>query len=579
MDIGRLKSDELTHELIIRGCDIPRRVDDKRSELRNAIRQESLGLLIRPAVYFEPVKELEVCYNKLSEILLEIERYDRSNASNEFRRINSRLLHIEGRLDRVNPNSGETISKKNEMLILLRESLRALNKVFSESRQHQPLSGHETSILDQPNPPLPEPDLAFGGTPVNNLLNLGDSSDSGESLDEPEDMSEQPRHAAVLTSHANNNNNSRASDLLRRLSKISLQSHGANIRDSSNRDDFSETSWSCRATNNSRRLSFRNPEVSHIGGSNRYGEPGNSYSVNRDPPFNNTFQDLRSDPNNFQYDDSRRYVPITKWNLFFDGSASVTTFIEDVEELAEARGVSKQQMFQSASEFFKGDALLWFRPRKHKFADWEDLKRNLRSAFLPLDYELNLMDDIRRRTQGPEEKLIMYVSRMQNLFNKLTNKPSELEQVNVIKRNLLPYLHTTLALQELTTIDDLLRLGLVVEDSHRRAQQYCPPPSNPRLLQEPSLAYRRPIHQKQETLRAIEVEQQVAPRMDGSAQTGYRPARTTPAKPLVCWNCSQTGHRRADCTQPVKVQCYVCRTPGYTKRNCPVCSGNEPRSH
>nr|CAH7731063.1 unnamed protein product [Callosobruchus chinensis] len=60
------------------------------------------------------------------------------------------------------------------------------------------------------------------------------------------------------------------------------------------------------------------------------------------------------------------------------------------------------------------------------FRTWDELVVKLKQDFLPYDYEVDLWDEIRNRTQGSLERVVMFVAVMENLFNKLgSNKPSE----------------------------------------------------------------------------------------------------------------------------------------------------------
>uniref|UniRef100_V5H321 Retrotransposon gag domain-containing protein n=1 Tax=Anoplophora glabripennis TaxID=217634 RepID=V5H321_ANOGL len=122
---------------------------------------------------------------------------------------------------------------------------------------------------------------------------------------------------------------------------------------------------------------------------------------------------------------------------------------------------------------------------------WDDLVDKLRSAFQPYDYEQALWEEIRRRTQGSQEKLINYISVMENMFARLSDKPSEETRVQIIRRNLLPYLQTQLAIFPLRDIHELIRLGRSIEETEFRVQRFCPPSTNTRLLVEPEFAYRK----------------------------------------------------------------------------------------
>ncbi|KAL3271865.1 hypothetical protein HHI36_022335 [Cryptolaemus montrouzieri] len=83
---------------------------------------------------------------------------------------------------------------------------------------------------------------------------------------------------------------------------------------------------------------------------------------------------------------------------------------------------------------------------------------------------------------------------MKNFFKKQSTPPPELETVELIRRNLLPYIQTSLSLQRCYSIKDLRNLTKQIEGTECRVRQFCPPTSNPGNLVEPEMAYHKPAH-------------------------------------------------------------------------------------
>lgn len=613
MDAHRLLSDELTHELLIRGSEVGSTVAEKRSLLRQELQRERTAQEVQYAqVYFEPGQELNTCATKLEELHGSIQDFDKDHAESERKRIRSRLLHVLGRLKRVTPEKHEHELRKTNLTTFCEGLLEALEDAYSIAilsdirvEDGPEVAAASRSLLDEPNLLLPEiagPTAVACGPRVEVLVDVPMASAPSPlsgGLSQPPGCGEgaaqrslgcngapgspglplrrdlrQP--AAELCAVQRPMGDSRALALAERLSRMGTM--------------LSRTRVSDRL--HERRVSFPESEVPeglnssfrgfHDGSRIAQVESVNPSRVGESQrPFSTPYAGVTRHGASPGHDQFRGYyLPLARWNITFDGNSSVTSFLEDLEDLADSRGMPKTLLFQSISECLKGDALLWFRPRKHLFADWDDFKAKIRQAFLPPDYEANLMEDIRRRTQGPEERLVNYVSRMQSLFGKLSNPPPEREQLHMIRRNLLPYIHTSLALLEIDTIDHLLRVGQVVEESHWRARQYCPPPSNPRGIQEPELACRRPVSgQRPVGVKAIHVDEVGQDPARHSDVDAVHPAREATSNPRRCYNCGTPGHMRAACPQPRKVVCYRCGSAGYIASNCPNCSGNLAARH
>lgn len=72
-------------------------------------------------------------------------------------------------------------------------------------------------------------------------------------------------------------------------------------------------------------------------------------------------------------------------------------FIEEVEKLVESRKTSLSQVFHSVYELLRKEARDWFVPRKNAFQDWKDFKVEVKEDFLPINYEKNLLEEMRTR--------------------------------------------------------------------------------------------------------------------------------------------------------------------------------------
>lgn len=131
---------------------------------------------------------------------------------------------------------------------------------------------------------------------------------------------------------------------------------------------------------------------------------------------------------------------IGEWGVKFSGEPNtlgVNEFIQRITELSEARGMSVEQLYNSATILFEGEALVWFRSIKGVVKDWSTLCSHLKDEFFPKDYNDKLWDLIKKRTQGESESVSLYVAYMTNFFNRLTLPVSEALKLRIIRKNYL----------------------------------------------------------------------------------------------------------------------------------------------
>ncbi|KAJ8982408.1 hypothetical protein NQ317_017210 [Molorchus minor] len=111
---------------------------------------------------------------------------------------------------------------------------------------------------------------------------------------------------------------------------------------------------------------------------------------------------------------------------------------KEVDGLREARHVSTDELYASAIDLFTGPALLWYKNIKKSIHSWSELVECLKRDFLPVDYEEDLLNEIKSRTQGPSENVLFYIIAVESMYNRLTNPYSEKEKVKQIKQRYRP---------------------------------------------------------------------------------------------------------------------------------------------
>lgn len=185
-------------------------------------------------------------------------------------------------------------------------------------------------------------------------------------------------------------------------------------------------------------------------------------------------------------------TPIYKWQLHFSGekgSMGVNEFIERAEELSLARGVDYQELFYGAVELLEGKALVWYRSVRKTVNNWEQLCQKLKQEFLPQDYGDKLWELIKKRTQGDNETVGIYLATMDTLFNRMPCSVKEEIRLKIVRKNLLPFYQQQLGVVEVQSLEHLLRLCKTIEANRESIENYVAPRKSNYADLEADLAY------------------------------------------------------------------------------------------
>ena len=216
----------------------------------------------------------------------------------------------------------------------------------------------------------------------------------------------------------------------------------------------------------------------------------------REDPYRRQFDSHPSRQNNYSPSPTtpaHTYEIMRKWNIKYSGTRNddPDAFLTRIEEGRDLVPISDANLLKVIPFFLSGIALNWFRGSKHLWRTFRQFARAFKIRFGDSDFQFELRQEIHQRTQGEKESVSDYLTCMRVMFDKLTPRMSEAEEISYAHRNLLPRLHLAISRDEIDDFTHLEHLANVAQKSYRVARSYKPPPTPERSLL-PDLAYRDP---------------------------------------------------------------------------------------
>lgn len=267
-------------------------------------------------------------------------------------------------------------------------------------------------------------------------------------------------------------------------------------------------------------------------------------------------------------------IPVYKWGETFSGDKStLSSFLDNVEELRKARHVSKVELFDSARDLFTGDARCWFRQIIRDVKDWDALVEALKRDFRSPYFDDELWNNIKSRGQLRNESVVIYFAKMNELFNQLSRTPVEITKLKYIRDGLIPEYRKAVATVEFSSVSELLKIVKRLEDENyleidesREQPTSCsahkrinPKKSSFQLNKNPFDKGNSNNYSSLPRLSVVDDQ--------NNNNYGYR-------NDLECWNCRKKGHFYNECKSKKSKFCYRCGLSNVTVNTCTRCSKN-----
>lgn len=540
MDPLKLLEDEIEYEFEIRKIV---QATGKTRALREILKQEfSCQREVPMSSHRDPSSEIEICRQKLSVIESHLQKPSTHLNYNELSTIDSRLIHILNRLERVRDASKEQLCVKDELIRKCNQldELASLSRVKLQHSQESKSNQQES-----------KEEGATGGQ-----VNVSNDTQQG-------------KRTGTIPKHNTE-------------SRLLEQTISQNRETMSVMQNFIHQQQSY----NTQMLHMQQQMLALM---SEMRSPTNSHVQPSPPPLS-----LSQVPTpNFaqRAENHRRTSSVPKWDIEkFSGEKrfpSVNEFITKVEMYAESDQLSEAGLAQSAVHLFEGTALHWYSGLHQQLLSiepalrWREIKKHLKKDFLPADYDFRLKSQIENRLQGPDEPFSVYIASMQFLFAQMATQYEDAEKLQMIRRNMRPSYLSQLTFETIRSIEELKNKCREIDTTETLVKRHTK--MFPIPYAEPSFQYRSKrlfTNHRQEQLEEYHAEEgtdedetveAIATAPKTFSETEKEKRRIRP-KRRECYNCKEEGHFFKNCPKKqTKEFCTRCGCPDVKASDCKKC--------
>lgn len=255
-------------------------------------------------------------------------------------------------------------------------------------------------------------------------------------------------------------------------------------------------------------------------------------------------------------------VRIDKWNIIYDGTQDVNSFLFKIETLSRRYSYPLNEVVANFHLFLRGKADLWFwfyleqRPN----TTYSQLKEALIKKFGTVENDCDRIVKMVERRQMVKESFDDFYTDLVSMNSRLSQPLTDLKLTELIKNNCRESLGSLLFSQELCNLDNL-------RDAARKAEKY--------LARQYQLRQQKRAIAEIETFPDLELEESEAGEVAAISSRNSNKWKAIDTTNFKCWNCDQKGHSFYECPlEKRNLFCYKCGEKNVTTPQCKNHSGN-----
>ena len=169
---------------------------------------------------------------------------------------------------------------------------------------------------------------------------------------------------------------------------------------------------------------------------------------------------------------------VRKLNISYSGKKDSSTeeFLTRVQECRRGSGLSDNALLEAMPHLLKGGARYWFRLLEDQIKTWLEFVRAFRKRFVSVNFQFQMKEEARRRTQGKDEPISEHLQNLTLILRRFDPPISDREQLQLAYCNLHLQYRASIPHREFGSFEELETPGELYEASLAMAKIYLPPP-------------------------------------------------------------------------------------------------------
>lgn len=277
-----------------------------------------------------------------------------------------------------------------------------------------------------------------------------------------------------------------------------------------------------------------------------------------------------------------RLVPVQPPKFIgFGDLQSPDEFLDHLENFCLVHGVKlEDRLSRVVPAALQGSAKLWFRFTED-FADWSTFATAFRKEFAPVDEKKRLKEELRLRTQHPEENLKQFIYVIASYYDRIGDDVTEAEKVERVLEQMHPQFQDFCAGKTFASLKELAQAADGLMERVWRRVQYVPPPQPTNQVARDLAFYSKSAttHAPAQSAAVAAapvpppVASQAWPLHPASLQPSYYRDQLSAVGAVRMLH--QTGlhssfHQYPAANQAPEIQCHRCGGIGHMQRQCPT---------